>query len=122
MPSRNDWAIDPFAANPSIQNTFSNFTLYMNNQSGLLAEEIGNTIFQNFTIVDSGYAGVEFQITNFSREFVVAQDFVVVAQSVSNGPSTAALQNVKGLVTPRTDGFMGSNMRFYKFPVGTWVF
>jgi hypothetical protein len=39
----------------------------MNNVSGLLGEQVGNTVFNNFTIVDSGYSAVEFQITNFSK-------------------------------------------------------
>lgn len=42
---RNSGNLDPWADNPSIQNRFYNHLLYRNAEDGLLAEQIGNTIF-----------------------------------------------------------------------------
>jgi hypothetical protein len=50
------------------------------------------------------------------------QNTIIVGQSVTNGPPTTALVGVRGIITPRTDGFMANNIRFYKFPTGTIVF
>jgi len=41
---------DPWASNPSIQQVFRNFTIYKNMEDGVLAEETGNMIFENFKI------------------------------------------------------------------------
>ena len=49
---------DPWKYNPSIQSVFSNFTLYKNQESGLLAEQVGNVVFNNFTIAESIQTGV----------------------------------------------------------------
>lgn len=43
---------------------------YKNGESGLLAEETGNMIFENFTIAESKLAGMEFYRANLTRELV----------------------------------------------------
>jgi len=51
QPIRNDSnANDPWAQNPSIPATFSNFTIYKNLQCGILAEQTGNVFYDNFMI------------------------------------------------------------------------
>ncbi len=47
---RNNLLEDPWSQNPSIESRFSNYVLYKNMEAGLLAEETGNLIFDNFTI------------------------------------------------------------------------
>jgi hypothetical protein len=119
---RNDNLLDPWSANPSIQNIFYNYVLYRNDEAGLLAEEMGNTIFRNFTIADSGVTNVQFHQTNYTKELVIAEDFAIIGQSNGNGPSNAKINGVFGLISPRTDGFKGSNLRFYNYPATTTVF
>lgn len=40
---------DPWQSNPPVLGTFSNYTLYKNGESGLLAEQTGNLVFTNIT-------------------------------------------------------------------------
>jgi hypothetical protein len=105
-----------------VQNTFYNFVLYQNGAAGLLAEEVGNTIFTNFTIADSGIAGMQFHLTNISKELVMVQNNIIIGQTVSNGLPDANLSNTYGIITPRSDGFMVSGMKFYNFPATMTVF
>jgi len=58
---------DPWSENPSIQNVFYNYVLYRNGEAGLLGEQLGNTIFRNLTIADSGRSGMQFHKSNFSK-------------------------------------------------------
>ena len=41
---------DPWAKNPSIPAIYSNFTLYKNLEDGVLAENVGNVIFDQFVV------------------------------------------------------------------------
>lgn len=122
MPPRDDSLADPWSANPSIQNTFYNYLIWMCSEAGLLAEQTGNTIFNNFTIADSGMAGAQFHQTNFSREFVILQNSIIVGRTTNNGRPLANLTDVYGIITPRTDGFKASNIAFHKFPSQMTVF
>ena len=49
---------DPWSENPSIESRFYNYLTYKIGESGLLAEETGNAIFENFTMAESGMAGM----------------------------------------------------------------
>lgn len=122
MPPRDNSLLDPWSTNPSIQNTFSNYLLYRCGEAGLLSEETGNTIFDNFTISDSGISGIQFHLTNYSKELVVVQNSVVVGRSTNNGLPLANLSSSFGVITPRSDGFKMSHINFYHFPSVMSVF
>jgi hypothetical protein len=50
-PVRNDSdPNDPWAYNPSQESLFSNFTVYKNLEDGVLSEETGNVVFDNFIV------------------------------------------------------------------------
>jgi len=67
-PIRNDSnAIDSWSDNPSIQSVFSNFTVYKNLEDGVLAEQTGNVIFDNFVIAENYHSGAEFYLANFTK-------------------------------------------------------
>lgn len=67
-PIRNDTdPNDPWSYNPSQQSLFSNFTVYKNLEDGVLAEETGNVVFDNFIIAENYHAGVEFYVANFTK-------------------------------------------------------
>lgn len=52
-PIRDDSLLDPWSANPSIPTIYKNFTTFKNAECGVLAEYMGNAIFQDFYVVDS---------------------------------------------------------------------
>lgn len=93
--------------------------LYRNGEAGLLAEQMGNTIFRNLTIADSGKAGMQFHLTNFSKEFVVVQDSIIIGKTLNNGLPDADLSGTFGVITPRTDGFKVSGLKLINFPAAT---
>lgn len=51
-------AEDPWASNPSILAHFYNYVCYKNGEAGLLSEETGNMLFENFTLADNKMAGM----------------------------------------------------------------
>jgi hypothetical protein len=56
---RNDAnANNPWAANPSIPSIFHNFTIYKNLVKGVLAQQIGNLMLNNFTVAENYIAAV----------------------------------------------------------------
>lgn len=116
MSPRDNSLADPWSTNPSIQNIFYNYVLYSNGEAGLLAEQMGNTIFRNLTIADSGLAGMQFHKTNFTKEPVIVQDCIIIGQTATNGLPLANLSNAYGLITPRTDGFRVNGLKFINFP------
>jgi len=58
LPTRNDQLIDPFAQNPSIPATFSNFITFANRESGVFGESLGTVTFDNFFIADFRVSGM----------------------------------------------------------------
>lgn len=54
---RNDLLADPFEENPSITTTYSGGTYYKNGESGILAEFLGDSIFDNFVVADNYRTG-----------------------------------------------------------------
>lgn len=67
-PVRNDAdSKDPWQFNPSIPAIYSNFTIYKNLQNGVLAEQVGNVIFDNFTVAQNYHSGFEFFLANFTK-------------------------------------------------------
>jgi|JI61114C2RNA_FD_contig_123_35625_length_2875_multi_3_in_0_out_2_3 hypothetical protein len=65
---------------------------------------------------------MQFHKTNFSKELVVAQDNIIIGQSVNNGLPDANLTNTYAIITPRTDGFKVSGLKLYNFPPQTTAF
>lgn len=114
---------DPWSANPSIQSRFYNYITYKIGEAGLLAEQVGNMIFENFTIAENGRAGMEFYRTNFTKELVEAKDSTIIGETNTNpsaGPSP--IIGSSGLIAPRTSGVKISGVNFYNFPASTTVF
>lgn len=54
---RDPTAENPFEANPSIKSTFRNQISYKNGESGILAEFIGNSVFENCIMADNYRSG-----------------------------------------------------------------
>lgn len=43
-------------------------------------------VFENFTIAENRLAGMEFYKTNFTKEHVIAKDFIIIGKSIQNPP------------------------------------
>lgn len=77
--------------------------LWKNGEAGLLAEETGSMIFENFTIAESKLAGMEFYKTNFTKEHVVARNIAIIGKSYGNPPVfDSELVGAKGAILSRT--------------------
>jgi hypothetical protein len=105
----------PWASNPAVVGTFANFTLYKNGECGLLAEQTGNLIFENITSAENLRAGVEFYVSEYTRNPLELRNSVVVGQTSSNSQGVSS----RGVITPRTGNIRIDNVRFHDFPSGT---
>ena len=47
------WLKNPFDANKSFQIKWKNFITYRNYEDGVLAEQVGNMLFENFYLLDN---------------------------------------------------------------------
>ncbi|EAR87205.2 IPT/TIG domain protein (macronuclear) [Tetrahymena thermophila SB210] len=121
-PYRDDTQPNPFVNNTSFTITWSNFVAYRNNEDGVLAEEVGNMIFNNFTLVGNKQSGFNSYLTNRTDEYVILQNSLIVGQSVGNPADVSDLQSSYGLITPRTDGFKVQSVHFANFIQNMKVF
>ncbi|KAL4508252.1 hypothetical protein ABPG72_003556 [Tetrahymena utriculariae] len=119
---RDDTQSNPFANNPSYTTTWSNFLSYRNNEDGVLAEEVGNMVFNNFTLVGNKQSGFNVYLTNRTDEYVILQNSLVVGQSTGNPADVSDLQATYGIITPRTDGYKVSSVHFANFIPNMTVF
>lgn len=71
--------------NASVQYVYKNHTLYKNGESGLLAEFLGNSIFEGVKLADNYRAGFQAHAANFTQEPVVLRDSLIVGKTASNG-------------------------------------
>jgi hypothetical protein len=113
-PTRDDTKLDPFASNPSIQQNYTNFTTFKNGENGVLAEQLGNALFYNFRVADSYRSAIELYITNFTREQVIIDTWVIVGRS-QNNPNEVPILNSYAVIAPRTDGFLARNVAVFNF-------
>jgi hypothetical protein len=60
---------------------------------------------------------MQFHKTNYTKEFVTAQDCLIVGYSNTNAPANinADYKDVRGLIASRTDGLLVKNIRFHNF-------
>jgi hypothetical protein len=124
-PIRNDTdPNDPWGYNPSMTSTFSNFTVYKNLEDGVLAEQTGNVVFDNFRIAENYHAGIEFYLANFTREPPTIQNSFIIGKSDTNyhpDPFNYT-NNMSGAITGRSGTNKFSNIRFYNYPAGSILF
>ncbi|KAL4508253.1 hypothetical protein ABPG72_003557 [Tetrahymena utriculariae] len=121
-PYRDDSKPNPFADNPSFPITWKNFVSYRNHEDGVLAEEVGNMIFDNFSLLDNKQSGFNAYLTNRTDEEVILRNSLIVGKSLGNPADDSDLVNTRGLITPRTDGFRVENTHFANFDNKMTVF
>lgn len=88
----------------------------------MLAEEVGNMVFENFYLVDNKQSGFNIYLTNRTDEEVILRNSIIVGRSLGNAASDGELMTTRGLITPRTDGFRVVNVHFENFANTMTVF
>ena len=72
---------DPWLSNPSIANTFKDFTIWKNMEDGVIAEETGNVHFDNFVVAESWKAGFQFLENNYTKEMTTIKNSIIIGES-----------------------------------------
>ncbi len=92
-------------------------------EDGVLAEQTGNVIFDNFTIAENYRAGVEFYVANFTKEMPSVTNSIIIGQSQTNMASvtTNYTSGMAGAITPRSGQSNITNTRFYNYPAGSVI-
>lgn len=121
-PYRDDSKPNPFIDNPSFTITWKNFVSYRNHEDGVLAEEVGNMVFDNFWLLDNKQSGFNVYLTNRTDEEVILRNSLIVGKSLGNPADDSDLENTRGLITPRTDGFRVESTHFANFDKKMTVF
>lgn len=121
-PYRDDSKENPFTDNPSYPILWTNFVSYRNHEDGVLAEEIGNMIFDSFYLLDNKQSGFNSYLTNRTDEEVILRNSIVVGKTAGNHATDGELDLTRGLITPRTDGFKADNVHFANFDGTMTVF
>lgn len=90
---------------------------------GVVAEQVGNLMFNNFTVAENYELGIEVQVANFTKEMISANNSVIVGVSNGNSMGNSTIyNNMMGIVSPRTGQFNLTGVRFYSFPASTTAF
>lgn len=123
---RNDRKANPWLDNPSIKSTLTNFTAWRLGKIGVLGDHIGNTEFNQFTIIDFNLTGIQINEANYTYEPAMVSSLTLVAQSPTASRAFFTDAQVKavnqtGVVTPRTDGFSAEGIFFVNFKAGTYL-
>lgn len=122
QPVRNDSdPDDPWSYNPSIPAVYSNFTIYKNLEDGVLAEQVGNVIFNNFTVAENYQSGFEFYIANFTKEPPLVNNSAIIGKSTgyANSNPTNYSNGMSAVITGRSGSYNLTNIRFYNYPSGS---
>jgi hypothetical protein len=116
-PAAQSWAADPYAANPPVQATISNFLTYKNNHVGLIGERMGAIQFVNITAIDNILAGIEISVSDNSPEGMHLINGALAVGLSQNPYNTQRFQDgaSKGVITPKTENFLVTNVDFYNY-------
>jgi hypothetical protein len=107
---------DPYHANPPIPAIFSGLTSWKNGRNGAIAERVGDVQFHGFKVSDNKLAGIEFSLTSTHGDPQI-NDALIVGRS-SNTDEVLEASTPRGIIAPRTDGFLIKNVRFHNFDWG----
>lgn len=77
---------DPYSSNPAYLSVYRNYTLWKNEECGVLGEFLGYSTFENFKTADSKKGGLQFHETNLTRELILIDNTLVVGFSEGNQP------------------------------------
>ncbi len=90
----------------------------------MLSEETGNVVYDNFIIAENYHSGVEFYVSNYTKEPPTVRNSAIIGMSTSNAHSniTNYTSGMSAAITGRTGAHKLSNIRFYNYPAGSVLF
>ena len=115
--------------NPPITAIFNGGRLYRNGTKGLETEMSGSNIFQNYLVADNVESGLMVASTIQQGPYIreqnrsdtetksrraIIRDCFIVGKSLNPAPYRTPLRT-RGIVTPRVDNFLVSNVKFFNF-------
>jgi len=119
LPWRDDTQIDPWAANPSVLSTFSNFTAWKCSDGGILSEQSGHVTFDTLYLLDNLNFGIQHFVTNMTRENVVVSNAIIVGKSsYASNKAISDFAGNAGIISPKTDGILYSGISFHNYYTG----
>lgn len=105
---------DPYASNPLIQAYYEDFVAYKNIRNGVIGGNFGAVTLRRISAVDNGLVGIEIEkVVDVHDEVAKLEDSFVVGRSMDNWDGGS--RSPHGVVSPRTDKWTISNVRFYNF-------
>ena len=108
-------------ANPPVPGVIQNYKAWKNKASGIFANQIGEITFANMQIADTLQSGIEISAGGLFRlQKLVIENATLVGMSSQccenqNVTSAYFTSPFRGIVTPRVDGLLVSNVRFHNF-------
>ncbi len=93
------------------------FTSWRNKEKGVISEIIGNVSFSEIISMDNGKSGIEVSnLIKFPAGRPSIRDSIVIGSSILNKINPKIKNKItRGIVTPRADNFLVSNITFFNF-------
>lgn len=103
---------DPYASNPLVQAVYQDFTAYKCGRNGVIGGELGAVTFKNIAAIDNGIAGLEIEkVVDVFDNIGKVEDSFIVGRS----DAWAGSGSPHGIISPRSDKWTISNVRFYNY-------
>jgi hypothetical protein len=98
----------------TVQAVLSDVTVYRNKERGVIAERLGNVMFQNFKVADNIVSNMEVSdIIPFSTGMATVKDALIIGKS--KNPIVDGTYTTIGFITPRADRFLVDGMKLFNF-------
>ena len=104
---------DPFHSNPLVTANFTNFLGYKNMINGAIVERVGDVRFINFKVADNLECGIEFSLTGETADNRAQINGALIVGHSANSEQDTLDATMWGIITPRTENFTVSNVKFY---------
>lgn len=120
-PTRDDTLPNPYSFNPSFTIYWKNFETFKNQEDGVLCEFCGDMVFQNFKAADNKQSSFNVHRANFTEKPVLLDNWIIVGKSTLNNQEEEVTSDPnfyvksRGIIVPRTDGFVAQKIGFNRF-------
>jgi hypothetical protein len=99
--------------NPTIQAYYEDFLAYKCKRNGVIGGNLGAVTLRKIQTLDNGLAGIEYEkVIDVAEGVTMVEDSLVVGRSMVNSNGEGSPH---GIITPRTDKSVFSNIRFFNF-------
>jgi hypothetical protein len=90
-------------------------TSWKNGRNGAIAEKVADVRFYNFKTADNILAGMEFSLTDEAADNMAQINGGLVIGRSANSEPRLEEASPHGIITPRSENFTVTGVRFYKF-------